>query len=192
MTIMRYCFLSWTMCLSRFSSKLSSHFPHPYAYNKKKLLIKREFEELKRGTNNETGTDHWLEKWTMPLLWANKMANDLNDIKTITSDATIKDIKEGITTTLRRFQQSLSALNNFNKYPMPPTIIQILVIAIYAFLMLSILANQEVHDYSKATGSQIVWWSISDFPVFGLMKYLLLYGWLKTAADLQNPFGRER
>jgi hypothetical protein len=93
MTIMRYCFLSWTMCLSRFSSKLGRHFSNAYAYNKKKLLIKREFEELKCGTNYETGTDHWLEKWSMPLLWANKMANDLDDIKTNTSDAKIKDIK---------------------------------------------------------------------------------------------------
>ena len=42
---------------------------------------------------------------------------DISETEKLFVEAGLKDIKEGITTTLRRFQQSLSALNNFNKYP---------------------------------------------------------------------------
>jgi hypothetical protein len=185
-TILRYCFLSFTMCFSRFSPQVNRHFKNPITYNNKKLLNKREFEELKRGTRE--GTDLWLDKWAMPLLWANKLVNDLGDIK----GAKVKDIKEGVTTTARRFQQNLAAINNFSKYPMPPQITQILVLAIYFFLVVSAVSNQGSHEYSKSRASFTITTLVLDFPLFTLMKYLMLFGWLKTAADLQHPFGSHR
>ena len=30
-----------------------------------------------------------------------------------------------------------------------------------------------------------------DIPIFQLMRFALLFGWLKAADDLQNPFGME-
>ena len=69
MTILRYYLLSWTMCLSRVSSRLKNQFQDEYAFNRKKLLDKREFDEL----SCRPGSDSWIEKWTIPLLWINKM-----------------------------------------------------------------------------------------------------------------------
>ena len=199
-TILRYCFLSLTMSLSRFSPKINSRLNKGIDYNKKKLLNQKEFEELIRGTNYENGTDHWLEKWATPLLWANKMANDLEDMKPKTSHSDevkykIKDIKEGITTNIRKFQLNLASISSINKYRVPNQIIAILVLAIYSFLIISAISNQDVYEYEEHNGElnysrlTII---ITDFPLFSIMKYLLLFGWLKTATDLQNPFGSDR
>ena len=167
-------------------STINRHFRNAKTYNNKRLLNTREFEELKRGTRE--GTDLWLDKWPMPLLWANKLANDLVDIK----GAKVKDIKEGITTTVRRFQMNLAAMNNFSKYPMPPQITQILVLAIYFFLIISAVSNQSSYEYSDPHTHYTITTFVLDFPLFTLMKYLMLFGWLKTAADLQYPFGNHR
>ena len=146
---------------------------------------------MKRGTHYGDGTDLWLDKWAMPLLWANKLANDLDDLGK-TGDAKVKDVKEGITTTIRRFQLKLVAINSFNKYRMPPQIIQILVLAIYSFLIISAISNQDVYEYAGSVGYQTITMLLLDFPLFSLSKYLMLFGWLKTAADLQHPFGSDR
>jgi len=204
-TILRYCFLSFTMCVSRFSPKVNSYFRDPITYNNKRLLYKREFEELRRGTGDDT--DLWLDKWAMPLLWANKLANDLANKKVdeekIKKDGNfkLKDIKEGITTNVRKFQLNLACINSYSKYLLPPQIMQILVLAIYAFLIISAVSNQDAYDYSESishqsnqtrTSYQTLEMLVLQFPLFTLMKYLMLFGWLKTAADLQLPFGSHR
>merc|ERR1712150_357629 len=43
-------------------------------------------------------------------------------------------------------------------------------------------------ENTKAYWAQIIY----NFPMFQCIKYILLFGWLKTAKDLQNPFGTDR
>jgi hypothetical protein len=33
---------------------------------------------------------------------------------------------------------------------------------------------------------------LGAFPLYYCVKYILLIGWLKTAKDLQNPFGEDK
>ena len=187
MTIMRYCFLSWTMCLSRISTNLSHYLNkgNAYTFNKKGLLVKREFDQLNFGTK----TDSWLDNWATPLLWANKMVNDLDTLPKFTTDAKIKDLKEGITTNLRKFTKDLEGLTSFNEYRTPPGITNILVIAMWFFVALSAISSHDIPK--KLISEHNVEELLLDFPVFELMKFILLFGWLKTAVDLQNPFGMQ-
>ena len=184
---MRYCFLSWAMCLSRVSTQLSHYLNKgcAYKFNRKGLLVKREFDQLKFGSKD----DSWLDNWSTPLIWANKLANDIELLPNYSSNAKIKDLKEGITTNLRKFTINLETLNSFNEYRTPPSITNILVIAIYFFLALCAISS---HDIPKELrGTRTVTEHFLDFPVFELVKFILLFGWLKTADDLQNPFGME-
>ena len=84
---------------------------------------------------------NWRGQWATPLLWANKMANDLNNLN---GDAKIKDIKEGITTTLRRFSSALEALHEHYEHRIPYAFFRILRIAIYAFMIVSAIGNQDM------------------------------------------------
>ena len=117
----------------------------------------------------------------MPLIWANKMANDLNTLSTFTNHAKVRDIKEGITTTLRRFAKDLETLNSYNEYRIPHSIIQILIIALYFFLVLSAVSSHDIPNETNVNS----WERVLNFPVFALMKYILLFGWLNSAAGLQ-------
>ena len=77
-TILRYCLLSWTMCLSRISASLKDKFKDAHVYNAKEILNQREYAQVKSENSNEC----WLEEWTTPLLWQMiLMANDLDNIK---------------------------------------------------------------------------------------------------------------
>ena len=185
-TILRYCLLSWTMCLSRIRTSLKDKFKDAHLYNAKEILNQREYAQLKSENSNEC----WIEEWTTPLLWANKMANDLDNIKPGKNEyVMVKEVKE-FSKSLEKFRLELQTLDGFNKYRVPSSIIQILVFAVYMYMICSAMASQNLH---KGPAQQSDFWqAVIDIPFFALMKFSLLFGWLKIGADLQNPFGKER
>ena len=197
-TIVRYYFLSWTMCLSRMSTALHKIFPNELNYYDKGLLTEREFH----GLCCRSGSESWTEKWTTPLLWINKLANNLSldDSKLVK----VKDLKEGLYKHLVEFRSKLQTLQNYNEYRMPRSIIRVLTMAIYVNLVLGALAGQEFTRVDALENSVGVYggrlfrktldysFIFYDFPMFALIKFLALFGWLKTATDLSCPFGSDR
>ena len=196
-TIIRYYLLSWTMCLSRMSTALHKTFPNEGNYYNKGLLTEREFH----GVRCRSASESWTEKWTTPLLWINKLANNLSliDSKVIK----VKEIKEGLYKHLVEFTSRLEKLQNYNEYRMPRSIIRVLTMAIYVNLVLGAMAGQEFtrvdaledsngyysRPFRKTLDYSFIFY---DFPMFALIKFLALFGWLKTATDLSCPFGSER
>ena len=195
MTIARYHLLSMAMCLSRMCSDLKNSLNDPKTYNKKGLLLKREFDDLNCGT----GSDSWIEKWTTPLLWVNKMVYDLGQDLKNSNCAKIKDIKDGVGKQLDGFRKDLESVHGFYEYRVPPTIINILTLAIYFFMLISAISGQNTYENEAGvdknaviTTSQQIIYIILDFPFFSLVKYLMFFAWLKTAAELTSPFGNTR
>ena len=187
-TIVRYFILSWTICLSRMSVRLNEEFKDELALNKKRLMLKREFDILSCGT----GRDSWREKWSTPLAWVAKMVNDANIVKiTDSKSCKILDIKDAIGKTLNSFCQDLQKLNDYNDYRMPAPLVYILWAAIYVFLIINIVASQDMYSEHDAN-SFFVKFFHGYLPWFSLIKYLMLFGWLKVAADLTVPFGNGR
>ena len=188
-TIFRYFLLSWTMCLSRMGLKLHDAFDKPSKLNQKQLLLKREFDELKVETDGE----NWREKWSSPLSWIAKMVNDpkLKDMKFKNQDPIeILDVKDGIGKSLNAYCQDLQKLSSFNEYRIPTPLISLLTVAIYVFLIISVAAGQDMYPDKgiQKTFVQIIF----DLPEFSVVKYLLIFGWLRVAADLMVPFGEGR
>lgn len=182
-TIVRYFLLSWTMCLSRMSVRLNKKFRDEHELNKKMLILKREFDELSCGTDR----DSWREKWSTPLSWVTKMVNDINTKDT--TSAKIVDIKDAIGKTVSAFCSDLQKLNSYNEYRMPHTLISLLTIAIYVFLIINVAAGQDMFDDN---GKNAFLDFVLDFPWFALVKYLMIFGWLQVATDLTVPFGQGR
>ena len=181
-TIIRYYLLSWAMCLSRTSSKLMENLPDQFAFNRKKLLLKREYDAL---TCDGKG-DIWREKWSAPLLWANKMVNDLDQKETM-----LVDVKNAVEKTLSTFCQDLQNISYFNDYRMPKSLITLLTLSIYIFMIISVVAGQDLNSVEDNARNDIFKF-ILDFPIFMLVKYLLLFGWLQVAVDLTVPYGKDR
>ena len=188
-TILRYFLLSWTMCLSRMGSKLHDAFDTPSKLNQKGLLLKREFDELKA----ETDRKNWREKWSSPLSWVAKMVNDpkLKNKKIEKQDPIeLLDVKDAIGKSLNTYCQDLQKLSSFNEYRIPTPLISLLTVAIYVFLVISVAAGQDMYPekHTQIKFIQIMF----DFPWFSVVKYLLIFGWLRVAADLMVPFGEGR
>ena len=187
-TIVRYFLLSWTICLSRMSVRLNDKFMDEIALNKKRLMSKREFDILNCGI----GGDSWREKWSTPLAWVAMMVNDANIVNSIDSKSSkIIDIKDAIGKTLNSYCHDLQKINSNNEYRIPAPLVQILQIAILIFFLISIIAGQDM--YLEDDTSNFFVKLVCDYiPWLSTWKYLMLWGWLKVAADLTVPFGNGR
>ena len=182
-TIIRYFLLSWTMCMSRMCVKMNSILGNEHALNDKRLLLKREFDELRYPTAEGVT---WREKWSSPLSWVGKMAND----QKLKGQEIVKilDVKDAIGKSLNAYCDKLQQLNSFNDFRIPAPLLTLLTIAIYAFLILSVMSGQDMfpESYPSQSMAMIIFF---DFPWFAMTKYLLIFGWLKVATDLMVPFG---
>ena len=189
-TIIRYFLLSWTMCFSRICVRMNDVFENEGALLRKKLLYKREFDELSFGADNNL-SKNWREKWSSPLSWIAKMVNDpmLKD-KEIAESVKILDIKDAIGKSLNAYCQDLQKLTKFDQYRIPSPLLVLLTIAIYAFLIVNVAAGQDMYpeQYDKRQWFRFIF----DFPWFAMGKYLLIFGWLQVASDLMVPFGKGR
>jgi len=188
-TIVRYFLLSWTLCLSRMSVRLNEEFADELVLNKKRLMLKREFDILNCGTER----DSWREKWSTPLAWIAKMVNDANTNNNNNIDKSttkILDIKDAIGKTIGSFCQDLQKLNSYNYYRIPAPLYQILHFAMWVFLILNIASGQDMYTEPDEFG--IIRFFTDYVPWFSTWKYLMLFGWLKVASDMSLPFGKGR
>ena len=188
--IARLLLLSWAMCLCRISKPLKDVLPRPESFNQKQLLTKKEYNQLKTDTND----DCWLEKWTTPLLWVNQMVCRVNkDTKVVDGNGDVEDgVKfrdpKEIGITLFKFKDQLQSLSNQYYYKIPDLMLQCITLALYFFMSLGVFAGQSLSFHAEDT--RPIWEKLlGAFPLYYCVKYILLIGWLKTAKDLQNPFG---
>ena len=188
--IARYFLLSWTMCMSRISKPLKYIFSTPESFNEKRLLTWNEYKQL----TTDTDDDCWLEKWSVPLIWVNKM------VSTVGKDTRPEDVKGNVVEGVRfrepkevgianfKFKDALLTLNNQYCYRIPDLMLHCITYALYFFMFLGVFAGQGMSFHSsdkRSTFEKL----ICDFPFYYAIKYALLVSWLKAASDLQNPFG---
>jgi hypothetical protein len=198
--IIRYFLLSWAMCFCRISRRLKHNLPDSKAFLKKDLLKKAELKQLNSNTN-----DGWLEKWATPLLWISKMScnvsknvawakhvTDLNGKDIEAKDLKFVKIKEPkeIGIALFKYKDDLQRLNNQYYFRLPSFMRHAILIALYFYILLGAFAGQALIFHMN---NEMSFWEklFFNFPLYICMKHLLLVGWLKTATDLQNPFGED-
>ena len=185
MTIARWHLLSWTMALSRISPKLKRTYNNPKAFNDSRLITKQEYFHL-NGKYSEDDT--WLVKWSIPLIWAHKLI-----LQTVRQpiDEKVSCIKEhkDLTNHITKFQRDLEViLNHHGVFKPSPMAYQALTLALHVFIIFSAVGGP--YDvYGTYDEEPMIIKLAAIFPLYHMMKILLVIGWALTAKDLENPFG---
>ena len=192
--IMRLFLLSYAMCFCRISIRLKRRLPSAQYFIKKRLLTENEYKLLKTKTK-----DGWLIKWATPQLWVNQLACNVENktslqhlnphIKDIDKYVKIKEPKE-IGIALFKFKDDLQRLSNGYSFRIPSLMRHVIIIALYFYIMMGAVAGQG-NIFHLDNKMSLIQKLVSNFPLYYCVKHLLIIGWLKTATDLQNPFGED-
>eukprot|EP00092_Neocalanus_flemingeri_P011927 GFUD01012859.1.p1 GENE.GFUD01012859.1~~GFUD01012859.1.p1 ORF type:complete len:435 (-),score=93.53 GFUD01012859.1:908-2068(-) len=185
-TILRYTHLSWTMCLARISTPLSNKFSSAQEYIDKKLLTKSEAEALKIDTDDRDCSTLW---W-VPLSWAVSMVNDAFNNKEKGKDGLIPKDHKDVVSAICKVRNDLFNLAEYRLQPLPAIYTQAVWVAVYGWALISIVANQSRMHYRDNEASLVVTILLS-FPGHELLMFLLIFGWLKVADILVDPFGND-
>ena len=184
MTIVRLFLLSWTMAFSNISPRLKRSFQDAKYYNDKRLLTRTEYYLLKGAF---TGDDGWSEKWCVPLIWANKMILQVVQRPKDVDMSCIKDQYQ-LTCCIDKLQCDLQMILNHFCYKTSRMLYQAMTVAICFFVLLGVIGGQSdvYRTHDNSTFAQRL---AANFPIYQIMKYVLVFGWIIAAKDLQNPFG---
>ena len=78
---------------------------------------------------------------------------------------------------LVRFRNGLQVVENHYRTPLPFVYKIVVVSAVYSYLLLSLVAEQDI----GMTHIELY------FPLFGVLKVIFFVGWLKAALAMENP-----
>ena len=189
--IARYCLLGWTMCLSDLNANIGKVFTSKSNYLKKGLITIKESEQLAEG-HDKNAIDVPRSKWFVPLNWA---ALAVKEVSMDKSNPLLIEHKY-IVKEINRIQQKLLDLTRFQSYRMPHTINQVITIVVWVYFGSGIIGHQGIvtcgSEIDGGSGVNLGTALIMNFPLFEVVKYLLILGWFQVASYVSDPFGLDR
>ena len=187
-TLVRYCLLSWTMCLSLVSPSLRKEFQTPEDFNKHRLMTLDEYNNLQ--TTNRSSLDAWKTKWSIPLIWANSMLNEADTLHSGKEGKSlkIKELKD-IIAKMTEFQKKLHQVFEHNEHQIPHLILQAVKMGLWFWLLVGVVSSQGL--VNSESNNNLLLALIFNFPALHIIQYIVMFGWLNAAAELQNPFGKD-
>ena len=78
----------------------------------------------------------------------------------------------------------------YSEHPTPDLIHQAIRAAVGFWMLMGIFSSQGL--ITKEDGVPLEIALIMNFPLFQVIKYILILSWVKTAFILQNPFGFDK
>jgi len=172
-TVIRYCLLSYILCIRRLSVRLRKRFPTMRELVRTGIL--RADEALRIG---EEDSDAMYESnWWMPLKWATEIMAKAQKEELIKSAPGYA----GIMGKLSNFRSSLGDVATYGHIPVPLVYTQVVTLAVYVYFAVSLIGEQ---------------WTMQEkvdlyYPIFMTVKFLFFFGWLRVAETLYNPFGED-
>jgi hypothetical protein len=91
-----------------------------------------------------------------------------------------------------RYQKDLEVIIAHANNPTPILYSQAVHVAVWSFLMLGVISGQNVnfsYDDDHQDESNLCIVLLLNFPFQQVIWYSLIFGWLKAAEELRNPFG---
>uniref|UniRef100_A0A0V0JBM2 Bestrophin homolog n=1 Tax=Schistocephalus solidus TaxID=70667 RepID=A0A0V0JBM2_SCHSO len=140
------------------------------------------FEEIARQHFQKTHKRYIPEAW-IPIQWAVRLINKAGLHANITDPKLIPNVIKDI----GKFRQQLEQLQIFSGLTMPLVYTQVAVISVYSYILCQIISTQHVDR--NETIRVINETNVLPLPIFGIVHFLFLLGWLKVALCVMNPFG---
>ena len=173
---MRYCLLSYLLCVRRLSIKLRKKFPTMKEVIQTGLVTE---EEAERIGEEDSVRQHGGSNWWMPLLWSTEIAENDDDI----SGAGVYGWIQG---NIADYRAKLTSVLNYGHVPIPLVYSQVVHLAVYFYFGVTLISEQWI--IKRKEGDEVMY---LYYPIFMTMKFLFYFGWLRVAETLYNPFGED-
>jgi len=177
-TVMRYCLLSYILCIRRFSSRLKKRFPDMQELVKTGIV---RADEVKR-IGQEENLEFHRSNWWLPLKWSIEVITSARDGELIKNPPGYSHLIGK----LCEYRNGLTEVSTYAEIPVPLVYTQVVHLAVYVYFAVSLIGEQ-----------WLIWRQPGDeevdlyYPVFMTVRFLFIFGWLRVAETLYNPFGED-
>jgi len=178
-TIVRYCLLSYVLCLRRMSSLVREHCP-TMDYLVTTGLVRKDEAVLIGEEKPEDLHRHGGSNWWLPIKWS------VDIIRTAQIDGRFVNPPSytALVGKVNDFRKSLTRVASYGHVTIPLVYTQVVHLAVY------------IHFAGRLVGDQYIKWRKEGdeevdlyYPIFLTFKFLFFFGWLNVASTLYNPFG---
>jgi len=178
-TIMRYCLLSYVLCLRRISSLVRRDYPDMDHLVTTGMVREDEAERIGE-EDPEDMQKHGGSNWWLPIKWSIDIIKKAQIDGRFTSPPT----HSGLVGKVCDFRKSLTRVASYGHVTIPLVYTQVVHLAVY------------IHFAMALVGDQWIVWTVDGaeeidlyYPIFLTFKFLFYFGWLNVAEVLYNPFG---
>lgn len=163
------------MVLRVLSPRVKKRFPKMSDLINAGLLHENELEIVEDLENKYPG----YSKNFLPIVWASSIATRARKEGRIRDDLSLTTIIGS----LNQFRGQCSDLMSYNTISIPLVYTQVVTIAVYTYLIITLLADQLIEEKSNPF--------LDYFPFLVTLQFIFYMGWLKVAETLMNPFGED-
>lgn len=201
-TVMRYVNLSNILVLRQISSRVEKRFPTYKSLQESQLLMKHELARISKVNNRSPHESSWA-----PLLWAMKLLSQARDEGKIHMEPPVYSNLQNAFDELERNNRKLL---NFSWVNFPLAYTQIATVIATAYFSINIFARQFLQPPTDSLRGEddlaqfmfgnatIEYSSVTPFdtpniyiPFFYFVEFTCMFGWLKVAETMLNPFGED-
>ena len=184
-TVIRYCLVSYVLCLRRVSSRLRKRFPTIQTIVSSGLI-----DQYEGSLVGEEKSDDILDSnWWLPLKWSTEVLVSAGEGGLVTSGPAYSALISRLT----EFRSGLVQVATYGQIRVPLVYTQVVTLAVYIYFAVSLIAEQAIIDDVEMDGEQSVTEGKVDiyYPIFMTVKFLFYFGWLRVAETLYNPLGED-
>ena len=180
-TIVRYCLLSYVLCLRRISLRLRQHYPSMDHLVTTKLVRKDEAaligEEKSEDMKSYGGSNWWL-----PIKW------NIDIIRKAQIDGRIQShiSYQFLVGKVCDFRKELKKVASYSHNTIPLVYTQVVHLSVYIYFAVQLVGEQWIKLDGKGDEELDLF-----CPIFLTFKFLFYFGWLKVAVNMYNPFGND-
>ena len=131
----------------------------------------------------------WNMKWAIPISWSVSLLSEAIEVLKGHQHIKIKEHKE-IIGSIRRFEKQLQDIFHYSEYQTPDLVHQAIRAAVSFWMFMGVFSSQGL--ITREDGIPLEVALIMNFPLFHVIKYILILSWMMTAFILENPFGFDR
>jgi len=177
-TILRYCLLSYVLCLRRISTLVMTEYPTMDHMVSTELV--REDEAIRIGDEElEKLKKHGESNWWLPLKWS------IDIIRKAQMDGRFEcaPVYSTLVGKVCEFRKSLTQVVSYGHVTIPLVYTQVVHLAVYIHFAVSLIGEQWIKREEGDEEMDLY------YPIFLTFKFLFYFGWLNVAETLYNPYG---